>query len=114
MDLFVWDEVPDSFRENIVEEHVEIMSGREEDSDLIATDWTLVAVEWFSKKVAMGPFGSSIKVETFVPDGIPIISGQHLHGSRVDDTPGYNFIEENHAQRLANANVQRARYRIYP
>lgn len=107
VDLFVWDEVPDSFRENIVEEHVEIMLGREEDSESIATDWTLVAVEGLSQKVAMGPFGSLIKVETFVPDGIPIISGQHLHGSRLDDTPGYNFIEEDHAQRLANANVQR-------
>lgn len=55
----------------------------------------------------MGPFGSSIQVKTFVPDGVPVISGQHLHGSRLNDTPGYNFIEENHARRLANANVQR-------
>ena len=55
----------------------------------------------------MGPFGSSIKVETFVPEGIPIISGQHLHGFRVDDAPGFNFISSEHAQRLANANVHR-------
>ena len=55
----------------------------------------------------MGPFGSSIKVETFVPDGVPVISGQHLHGFRVDDAPGFNFISPEHAQRLANANVKR-------
>ena len=55
----------------------------------------------------MGPYGSSIKVETFVPEGIPIISGQHLHGIRVDDTPGFNFITEQHADRLTNANVRR-------
>ena len=54
----------------------------------------------------MGPFGSSIKVSTFVPTGVPIISGQHLHGVRVDETPGFNFITPGHAKRLANANVQ--------
>lgn len=55
----------------------------------------------------MGPFGSSIKVSTFVPTGVPIISGQHLHGVRVDDTLGFNFISHEHACRLANANVHR-------
>jgi type I restriction enzyme S subunit len=55
----------------------------------------------------MGPFGSSIKVETFVPSGVPVISGQHLRGSAVDDSVGYNFITEDHANRLRNANVQR-------
>ena len=42
-----------------------------------------------------------------MPNGIPIISGQHLHGTRVDDRPGFNFITQEHAARLANANVQR-------
>ena len=55
----------------------------------------------------MGPFGSSIKVATFVPEGIPIISGKHLHGFRVDDEPNFNFITPQHAERLANANVRR-------
>jgi type I restriction enzyme S subunit len=55
----------------------------------------------------MGPFGSSIKVETFVPEGVPVISGQHLNGMRLDDTVGYNFITPEHADRLKSANVQR-------
>ena len=55
----------------------------------------------------MGPFGSSIKVETFVPDGVPIINGKHLHRMRVDDGPGFNFISLDHASRLSNANVWR-------
>ena len=42
-----------------------------------------------------------------MPDGVPIISGQHLHRVRVDDSPGFNFITHEHAKRLANANVQR-------
>jgi type I restriction enzyme S subunit len=54
----------------------------------------------------MGPFGSSIKVETFVPQGIPVISGQHLRGARLTDLE-YNFISLEHAEELANANVRR-------
>ena len=69
--------------------------------------WREVTIEDIAEKVAMGPFGSSIKVETFVSDGVPVISGQHLHGFRVDDAPGFNFISPEHAQRLANANVHR-------
>ena len=69
------------------------------------TGWRTATVEDIAEKVAMGPFGSSIKVETFVPEGVPIISGQHLHGFRVDDAPGFNFISADHAIRLANANV---------
>ena len=69
--------------------------------------WRTATIEDVAEKVAMGPFGSSIKVETFVPEGVPVISGQHLHGISVDDTPGYNFISHEHAQRLANANVVR-------
>ena len=68
--------------------------------------WHMATVDEIAEKVAMGPFGSSIKVETFVPEGVPIISGQHLHGFRVDDSPGFNFITDEHAERLANANVQ--------
>ena len=54
----------------------------------------------------MGPFGSSIKVETFVADGVPVISGQHLRGRRLVDID-YNFVSPEHAARLASANVRR-------
>jgi type I restriction enzyme S subunit len=69
-------------------------------------EWTTAKIEDVSEKVAMGPFGSSIKVETFVPHGIPVISGQHLHGSRLMDTD-YNFVSLKHAEKLKNANVYR-------
>ncbi|HBF26086.1 MAG TPA: restriction endonuclease subunit S [Nitrosomonas sp.] len=54
----------------------------------------------------MGPFGSSIKVETFTDTGIPIISGQHLRDAELTDSE-FNFITEEHADSLKNANVQR-------
>ena len=54
----------------------------------------------------MGPFGSSIKVSTFVDHGVPIVSGQHLKGTLLEDGD-YRFITEGHAERLAKSNVQR-------
>ena len=72
----------------------------------IPEGWEVKCVEDISERVAMGPFGSSIKVSTFVEEGIPVISGQHLGGILLEDG-GYNFITESHADRLANANVKR-------
>ena len=100
-----WARLPERFHREIESKYV-VLVGIPECS-ASNSEWSMVAIEAISEKVAMGPFGSSIKVETFVPEGVPIISGQHLHGGRVDDSPGFNFITEAHAQRLANANVQR-------
>ncbi|MCY3929816.1 MAG: restriction endonuclease subunit S [Acidobacteria bacterium] len=100
VDLFIWDQVPQSFRERIRAKHVVLRAPSE-------ARWPMVPVACIAEKVAMGPFGSSIKVDTFVPRGVPIINGRHLHGSRVDDSPGFNFITEEHAKKLARANVRR-------
>ena len=68
-------------------------------------EWKTVRMEEIARKIAMGPFGSNIKVETFVPTGVPIISGQHLHKSRLDEIPSFNFITKEHAEKLRNSNV---------
>ena len=73
----------------------------------MASEWRTVRLGDVAERVAMGPFGSSIKVETFVSSGVPVISGQHLRAGKVDDRVGFNFISEEHADRLRNANVQR-------
>ena len=79
-----------------------------EDSELgeIPKGWEVKTVEEIATRVGMGPFGSSIKVESFVPEGVPVISGQHLCGFMVEDTT-FNFVTEEHAERLRAANVQR-------
>lgn len=63
-------------------------------------------IEEIAEKVGIGPFGSSIKVDTFVEDGIPVISGMHLKGMRLEDKD-FNFISIEHADKLKNANVKR-------
>ena len=69
--------------------------------------WPTKQIEDVSEKVGMGPFGSSIKVDTFVAEGVPIISGQHLHGFKLDDSVGYNHITVQHAEKLKGAIVHR-------
>ena len=78
------------------------------DSELgeIPEGWEVKRIEDIAERVAMGPFGSSIKVSTFVKEGIPVISGQHLNGTLLDDKE-YRYITEEHANKLAKANVQR-------
>ncbi len=66
--------------------------------------WSYQRVEEFAEKVAMGPFGSNIKVETFVDEGVPIISSAHLRGLLLEELE-YNHITEEHANRLANSMV---------
>jgi type I restriction enzyme S subunit len=68
--------------------------------------WKITTVESIAERVAMGPFGSNIKVETFVDAGVPIISGQHLNGVMLADRQ-FNFVTDSHAAKLGNSNVQR-------
>ena len=66
--------------------------------------WSMVIINDIAEKVAMGPFGSNIKVSTFVSEGVPIISGNHLRGYFLEE-PSFNYITEEHAQRLKNSLV---------
>lgn len=71
---------------------------------LTGNNCTLVRLEELASKIAMGPFGANIKVSTFVPSGVPIISGNHLRSFFLEE-PSYNYITEEHAQRLKNSMV---------
>ncbi len=79
-----------------------------EDSELghIPHGWQVNSIDQLAERVAMGPFGSDIKVSTFVPEGVPVISGQHLRGTLLDDSE-FNFVSVEHADRLKRTNVQR-------
>lgn len=67
-------------------------------------EWPTDTILDVAEKVAMGPFGSNIKVSTFVPEGVPIISGNHLRGYFLEE-PEFNYITEEHAERLKNSIV---------
>ncbi|WP_262209026.1 hypothetical protein [Serratia proteamaculans] len=57
-------------------------------------------------QIGMGPFGSNIKVSTFVDEGVPIISGQHLKAPLLKDGDN-DFVTFEHADKLKNSNVFR-------
>ena len=67
-------------------------------------DWSEMTIGDIAVKIAMGPFGSNIKVSTFVEYGVPIISGNHLRGYFLEE-PSYNYITEEHAEKLKNSIV---------
>lgn len=68
------------------------------------TGWKVQSISDLAEKIGMGPFGSSIKVSTFIEAGIPVISGQHLKETLLDDNT-YNFISIEQAEKLRNSNV---------
>lgn len=71
---------------------------------LQAEEWPSATILDIAKKVSMGPFGSNIKIATFVPEGVPIISGNHLRGFFLEE-PEFNYITEEHAELLKNSIV---------
>lgn len=72
--------------------------------DGLPIGWKMTRTEDLAEKIAMGPFGSNIKVSTFVDYGVPIISGHHLHNTIVMKGK-HKFITVDHADKLANSNV---------
>lgn len=66
--------------------------------------WDVVKTEDIAIKIGMGPFGSNIKVSTFVDSGVPVISGQHLKAILMIDGDN-NFITSEHAEKIKNSAV---------
>lgn len=54
----------------------------------------------------MGPFGSNIKVECFVDDGIPVLNGSNLDGFVLKEN-SFRYVTEEKADSLGKANAHR-------
>lgn len=57
-------------------------------------------------EIAMGPFGSNIKVECFVDDGIPVLNGSNLNGFFLTEN-SFRYVTEKKADSLGRANAHR-------
>lgn len=57
-------------------------------------------------EIAMGPFGSNIKVECFVDSGVPVLNGSNLQGFRLNEST-YNYVTPQKADSLGRANALR-------
>lgn len=93
--------------EGVPPEVADLFPSEFEDSELglIPKGWAVRKIEQIAERVGMGPFGSNIKVSTYTNAGIPVINGQNLKGTLLDEGNFY-FISEQHADRLAGSNVQ--------
>ena len=56
--------------------------------------------------IAAGPFGSNLKVSSFVPSGFPIIDGANLKGYKVTDNIT-KFVREEKAKSMPRSIAQR-------
>lgn len=57
-------------------------------------------------EISMGPFGSNIKVECFVDDGIPVLNGSNLDGYVLKED-SFRYVTEEKADSLGRANAHR-------
>lgn len=57
-------------------------------------------------EISMGPFGSNIKVECFVEEGIPVLNGSNLNGVVLNED-SFRYVTEKKADSLGRANAYR-------
>lgn len=56
--------------------------------------------------ISMGPFGSNIKVECFVDEGIPVLNGSNLEGFVLKEN-SFRYVTKEKADSLGKANAHR-------
>ena len=58
------------------------------------------------EEIAMGPFGSNIKVDCFVDSGVPVLNGANLQGYKLCED-SFNYVTTEKADSLNKANAYR-------
>lgn len=86
------------------------MSFKETEVGIIPYEWNVDIIDNIKsdKKnaIAMGPFGSNIKKENFVEDGIPVIRGNNLNNIKLQEKD-FVFLTEEKAEKLKASEVNR-------
>lgn len=68
-------------------------------------EWTKFRVEDIAEKIAIGPFGSRMKSETYTLSGVPVIRGTNITGGR-NFSGDWVYVSEADADQMANCNVR--------
>ena len=63
-----------------------------------------VKIKDLVSEISMGPFGSNIKVECFVDEGIPVLNGSNLDGFVLKEK-SFRYVTEEKANALGKANA---------
>jgi len=68
--------------------------------------WKEYKISDIIEEIAMGPFGSNIKVDNFIDFGIPVLNGSNLQGFKLNED-SFNYVSEEKAESLGRANAFR-------
>jgi len=68
----------------------------------LRSNWKKMRVGDIIDEIAMGPFGSNIKVESFVSTGIPVLNGSNLIGFTLSEK-SFNYVTHEKALSLKKA-----------
>jgi len=60
----------------------------------------------YIEEISMGPFGSDIKVDNYISDGIPVLNGSNLTSHKLVEE-SFNYVSEEKANSLGKANARR-------
>lgn len=69
-------------------------------------EWKEYKISEIIEEIAMGPFGSNIKVDNFIDFGIPVLNGSNLQGFKLNED-SFNYVSEEKADTLGRANAFR-------
>lgn len=69
-------------------------------------EWKEYKVSDIIEEIAMGPFGSNIKVDNFIDSGVPVLNGSNLQGYKLNED-SFNYVSEEKADSLGRANADR-------
>ena len=69
-------------------------------------EWKEYKISEVIEEIAMGPFGSNIKVDNFIDFGIPVLNGSNLQGFKLNEN-SFNYLSEEKADSLGRANAYR-------
>lgn len=58
------------------------------------------------QEISMGPFGSNIKVDNFISNGVPVLNGSNLTKHKLVED-GFKYVSESKANSLGKANAKR-------
>jgi type I restriction enzyme S subunit len=79
----------------------------------LESDWGRLGLKFETKcvrdvidEIAMGPFGSNIKVDCFVPSGVPVLNGSNLTGFILSEET-FNYVTPEKAASLKRAVASR-------
>lgn len=70
------------------------------------SEWKEYRLGELIEEIAMGPFGSNIKVECFVHKGVPVLNGSNLQGFKLNES-AFNYVTPEKADSLGRANAFR-------